>query len=59
MMDGYVDVKFQAVRLSDSAPPKTAARYEAFSEVCSRLLRRNMTLANGGGTSTRAMETAW
>ncbi len=53
LMDGYVGVKFQAVRLSDAAPPGAAARYEAFSEVCAGLRRRDMTPANGGNISTR------
>ncbi|MCP4693223.1 MAG: class II aldolase/adducin family protein [Desulfobacterales bacterium] len=53
LMDGYVGVKFQAVRLSEAAPPGAAALYEVFSEACARLRRHDMTPANGGNISIR------
>ncbi len=53
LMDGYVGVKFQAVRLSEAPPPEVADLYEAFSAACERLRRHNMTPANGGNISAR------
>ncbi|MEW6602452.1 MAG: class II aldolase/adducin family protein [Nitrospirota bacterium] len=56
LMDGYVGVKFNAVRQNDMLPPEASGLYGISHRVCERLREHDMTPANGGNLSIRLGE---
>ena len=53
LMNGYVGVKFQAVRVSEEIPLEAEGLYRVFKRICDRLRAYDMTPFNGGNVSTR------
>jgi len=53
LIDGYVGVKFRAVRCSEELPPERAGFYGIFKRTSERLKTHDMTPANGGNLSVR------
>jgi L-fuculose-phosphate aldolase len=52
-LNGYVGVKFRAVRRSESLPSSVEEPFAVFKRVCRRLRDHDMTPANGGNVSMR------
>lgn len=53
LMDGYVGVKFDAVRISPDQPSEAVRLFPLFQEACNELNKYGMTPANGGNISLR------
>jgi len=53
LLEGYIGVKFQALRRSDRRPPEALGLYPLLRRTCGRLKEHDMTPANGGNVSVR------